>query len=187
VPPRRVCGSPGSASATRGGGGECGGGNFPCRGALRCRCLRAARAFLLAPCPRFAARCLLYLSGADARLAARTEPGGAGDALPVTRSFAVLGQVLSTADAFNLAPASLRSSSFRASKDAAVNTKPALAVAPKARAGRVPVSVRPALQPHMSSWTALCWPQESVQRSNTSLLCADGADMSAGEQRRPPS
>jgi len=50
--------------------------------------------------------------------------------------------VLSTADAFNLAPASLRSSSFRASKDAAVNTKPALAVAPKARAGRVPVSIQ---------------------------------------------
>jgi len=64
----------------------------------------------------------------------------------VTKFATVIVQVLPLAACFNVngfAPTSLRTSSFRASNDAAVNTKPALAVTPKARAGRAPVSVRP--------------------------------------------
>merc|ERR1711966_512174 len=48
----------------------------------------------------------------------------------------VVVSALASASAFNLAPASLRASSFRANKDAAVSAKPAFAVAPKARSGR---------------------------------------------------
>jgi len=49
---------------------------------------------------------------------------------------------LASASGFNLAPTSLRTSSFRASQDASVSTKPALAVTPKNRAGRAPVSIQ---------------------------------------------
>ena len=59
----------------------------------------------------------------------------------VCNSVRVLEQALASASAFNLAPASLRASSFRANKDAAVSAKPAFAVAPKARSGRA-ASVR---------------------------------------------
>ena len=72
--------------------------------------------------------------------------GRVGSGLSVTKLAFCFVQVLPLAACFNVngfAPTSLRTSSFRASNDAAVNTKPALAMTPKARAGRAPVSVRP--------------------------------------------
>merc|ERR1719487_1151711 len=54
----------------------------------------------------------------------------------------LVASALASASGFNLAPSSLRTSSFRANQDAAVSAKPALSVAPKARAGRAPISIQ---------------------------------------------
>jgi len=54
----------------------------------------------------------------------------------------VFEQALASATAFNPTPTVLRGSGFRVNTNAAVSAKPTLAVAPKARAGRAPLSVR---------------------------------------------
>ena len=138
----QVCGSPERCEDS--GGCQCSrprGAALPCVGHPRVRPVSGAGV------PRCAKRLFHAMLVFPVTL---VEPicgtGRVGSGLSVTKLAFCFVQVLPLAACFNVngfAPTSLRTSSFRASNDAAVNTKPALAMTPKARAGRAPVSVRP--------------------------------------------